>query len=100
MTSAAPEQVIIGLDVGTTGVKVVAFGIGSSWQHLALREYPLLQPAPDRQVQEPARILTAVGEALAECVAATGGAKVIALSLSAGMHGLMALDAGLQPLTP
>jgi gluconokinase len=101
MTSAAPpEQVIIGLDVGTTGVKVVAFGLDSSWQHLALREYPLLQPAPDRQVQEPAKILIAVGEALAECVAATGRAQVIGLSLSAGMHGLMALDADLQPLTP
>jgi gluconokinase len=100
MTSDAPEQVIIGLDVGTTGVKAVAFGIGSSWFRLAIREYPLLQPAPERQVQEPAAIITAAGEALAECVDAVGTGEVVALSLSAGMHGMLALDAELRPLTP
>ena len=100
MSSAAPEQVIIGIDVGTTGVKVAAFGIGSPRYRLAIREYPLLQPAPDRQVQEPARIVTAAAEALAECVAGVDGAEVVAISVSAGMHGLMALDAELHPLTP
>jgi gluconokinase len=94
------DEVIIGLDVGTTGVKAVAFDIGTSWRHLALREYPLLQPAPDRQVQEPATIITAAGEALAECVRVVGERQVIALSLSAGMHGVLALDEDLRPLTP
>ena len=27
-----PGEVIVGLDVGTTGVKAVAFGVGSSWR--------------------------------------------------------------------
>ncbi|HET6550937.1 MAG TPA: gluconokinase [Solirubrobacter sp.] len=97
---SAPAQVVVGLDVGTTGVKAAAFAPGAAWRTVAIREYPLLQPAPDRQVQDPAAILEASGEALAECVAAAGGAEVLAISVSAGMHGLMALDADLRPLTP
>ena len=100
MESARPAQVIVGLDVGTTGVKAVAFGVGSSWRRVALREYPLLQPAPDEAVQDPAAILTAVAAALAECVAAAGDAEVLAVSVSAAMHGLIGLDRELRPLTP
>ena len=95
-----PGEVVVGLDVGTTGVKAVAFAPGSSWRRVSLREYPLLQPAPGREVQEPDAIVRAAGEALAECVAATGTAEVVAVSVSAAMHGLIALDAELRPLTP
>lgn len=99
MTQDTSAQVVIGLDVGTTGVKAAAFGLGSPWRSLAIREYPLLQPAPGEEVQDPATILSASGEALAECAAACGSAEVLAISVSAGMHGLMALDADLRPLT-
>jgi gluconokinase len=100
MTPESPEQVIIGVDAGTTGVKAAAFGLDLPATAVAIREYPLEEPAPDREVQDPAAILTAAGDALRECVAATGTAEVMAISLSAGMHGLMALDADLRPLTP
>ena len=76
MTPAPPAQVVIGLDVGTTGVKAAAFGLGSSWRSVPIREYPLLQPAPGEEVQDPATILTASGDALAECVATAGSAAV------------------------
>ena len=95
-----PGEVVVGLDVGTTGVKAVAFAPGSSWRRVAIREYPLLQPAPGREVQDPDAIVTAAGEALAECLGATGTAEVAAVSVSAAMHGLIALDAELRPLTP
>ena len=96
----APAQVIIGLDVGTTDVKAAAFGLGSSWRAIAYREYPLLAPSPGQAVQDPAVLLTACGEALAECVALAGHAEVVAISVGAAMHGLMALDGELRPLTP
>jgi gluconokinase len=95
-----PAQVVVGLDVGTTGVKAAAFGLGSAWRMVAIREYPLLEPAPGQAVQDPVKILTAAGDALAECVAASGDAEVVAVSVSAGMHGLLALDRELCPLTP
>jgi gluconokinase len=95
-----PAEVVIGLDVGTTAVKVVAFGVGHPWRHTAIREYPLLAPAPGWQVQDPATIVAALGEALADCVAAAHGSEVVALSVSSAMHGLIGLDADLNPLTP
>ena len=95
-----PAQVIVGLDVGTTGVKAVAFGLASAWHRVAIREYPLLEPAPGWQVQDPETILGATASALAECVAAANGAEVLGISVSTAMHGLIALDAAMHPLTP
>ncbi|HET9608773.1 MAG TPA: gluconokinase [Acidimicrobiales bacterium] len=96
----APSQVVIGLDVGTTGVKAAAFGLGEPWHRVAMREYPLLQPAPGQQVQDPRTILASTADALAECVEATGPAEVVAVSLGAGMHGLVAFGADRRPVTP
>ena len=97
---SAPEQVIIGLDVGTTGVKAAGFGIASRWRHIEIREYPLEHPGPGLQVQDPERIAAAAEAALADCVAAAGTAEVLAVALSSAMHGLIGLDAELRPLTP
>ena len=97
---APPARVIVGLDAGTTGVKVVAFGIGSPWQRAAVREYPLLEPDATEHVQDPDAIVSAASSALAECVAAVEGTEVVGISVGTGMHGLMALDADRCPLTP
>ncbi len=98
--TGVPARVVIGLDVGTTGVKAVAFGLGTSWRTLAIREYPLLRPAPGQEVQDPTVVVTAATAALTECVTSAGSAEVVAVSLSAAMHGLLALDADLQPISP
>jgi gluconokinase len=100
MAGLAPAPVIIGLDVGTTGVKAVAFAPGTPWRHVAVREYPMLQPAPGQLVQDPATLLVACRSALAESVAAIGATEVLAVSLSSAMHGLIALDAECVPITP
>jgi gluconokinase len=60
----------------------------------------MLQPAPGQQVQDPATIITAAAEAVREVVAACGSAEVVAVSLSAAMHGLVGFDADRRPLTP
>ena len=96
----APAQVIVGLDVGTTGVKAVAFGLDAARRELAIREYPLLQPAPGQQVQDPDAVIAASADALRECLRAVGSAEVVGISLSAGMHGLVAFDGDGRPLTP
>jgi gluconokinase len=96
----AGERVVIGLDVGTTGVKAAAFGIDRPWRAVALREYPLFAPLPGQHVEDPAAILRASTDVLAECVRAAAGATVVGVSVGAAMHGLLALDSGLRPLTP
>ncbi len=95
-----PAEVVIGLDVGTTATKAVAFGLGSRWRRTAVREYPLLQPAPGWQVQDPATIIAAVLGALADVVTEARGARVVGIGVSTAMHGLIGLDAQLRPLTP
>ena len=91
----AQTEVIIGLDVGTTAVKVAAVGLNGRQGDLgrALREYRLEQPAPGWQVQDPPTVLTGIEGAVADCVAQLGDARVVAPSLSAAMHGLIGRDA-------
>ena len=93
-------RVILALDVGTTGVKAVAFDLASPWRHVAIREYPLLEPQPGWQVQDPESMVSATAAAAAECTTVVGGAEVVAVAVSSAMHGLLALDAAMQPLTP
>jgi gluconokinase len=95
-------EVIIGLDVGTTAAKVAAFGVNGAQRELpsALREYRLEQPQPGWQVHDPATVLAGIDSALAECVAQLDETRVVALSISTAMHGLMGLDAQYRPLTP
>jgi gluconokinase len=95
-----PAEVVIGLDVGTTATKAAAFGLNSSWRATVVREYPLLQPQPGWQVQDPATLTAAVLGALAEVTAECRGARVVGISVSAAMHGLIGLDADLLALTP
>lgn len=97
---SAAGRTIIGLDVGTTGVKAVAFVLGSGRRFRAMREYPLIRPAAGQEVQDPATIVAAARAALAECVAAAQGTEVMAVSLSAAMHGLIGLSEGMTPITP
>ena len=99
-TPGAPTRVIVGLDVGTTSTKAVAFGLGVPWRHVAAREYPLLEPRPGWQVQDPETVLAAVSSTLADCAAAIGTSDVVALSVNTAMHGLIGLDAAMRPLTP
>jgi gluconokinase len=103
--------VVIGLDIGTTAAKVVAFevleptasgpslqGRGGRW--VAQHEYPLIRPRSGWRVQDPAAVVEATLKAVAEVVTALAGAPVLALSVSTAMHGLIGLDGELRPLTP
>ena len=95
-------DVLIGIDVGTTAVKVAAFSVSGARGMLAkaLREYRLEQPQPGWQVQDPPSVLSGIDSAVAECVARLGNARVVGISLSTAMHGLVGLDAQYRPLTP
>lgn len=101
--SVATQRAVIGVDVGTTAAKVTAFFLNptaNSRRVAASREYPLEQPQPGWQVQDPHLVVEATLEALTECVAQLGGAPVLAIGLSTAMHGLIGLDADRRPITP
>jgi gluconokinase len=91
--------VVIGLDVGTTDVKAVAFGVGHEWRAMSVRQCPPLHGSGNQEVQDPAAILEAVASALAECASAVAGTEVLAISVGTAMHGLIGLDPHARPLT-
>jgi gluconokinase len=93
--------VVVGVDVGTTATKAVAFDAQGREHGSAEVAYPLLEPAPGRAEQEPGAVVDGALEAIRRAVAVTheGGASVAGLALSGAMHALIALDAKDRPLT-
>jgi xylulokinase len=87
---------LLGLDVGTTGVKAVAISPEGEVLAKAEEEYPLAMPRPGWAEQDPEDWWRATRTALG----ALGVADVRGIGLSGQMHGLVALDAGLRVLRP
>ncbi|MET8360229.1 gluconokinase [Micromonospora sp. NPDC005171] len=94
------RRMIVGVDVGTTAVRAVAFALDGTARHVSTREYPLLEPMPGWQVQEPDVLMAATLAAMSACVAGTAGAEVVAVTLSSARYGLIGLDAAMTPVTP
>ncbi|SFP84445.1 gluconokinase [Salibacterium halotolerans] len=88
------RQVVIGLDIGTTSTKCLAYDVdGEIWAEKEV-EYTLHSPDPSRKEQDPEEILKAVKVTLSHIVYAVQkkGAVVAGAGFSAAMHSLLALD--------
>lgn len=96
---AARNDIILGLDVGTTAAKASLFSLDGTTRLTASREYPLLNPEPGWHVQDPHAIARGVLDAMAEAVSRVDAGHIIGISISTAMHGLVGLDADLQPVT-
>ncbi|HKE97944.1 MAG TPA: gluconokinase [Actinomycetes bacterium] len=95
-------DLVIGVDIGTSGVRAVALDAAAVSHGAAEREYPTRSPAPGRAEQDPDEVATATAAVVAEIAARVGatGRPVAGVTLSSAMHGLMALDSRGRPLTP
>jgi gluconokinase len=93
------DEVVVGVDLGTTSTKAVAFDTGGRQLATASAGYPLAEPHPGWAEQDPAQILDAVLHTVSAVVSEVDG-PVAALSFSSAMHTLMGLDATGAPLTP
>ena len=93
-------DIVIGIDLGTTATKVVAYRVDGSSVAEASHGYPLDEPAPGRAEQDPHRILDAVVAGLREVAAEIGAERVAGVSFSSAMHSIMALGADGEPLMP
>ena len=87
---------LVGLDVGTTGVKAIAISEEGAVLARAEREYPLSAPRPGWAEQDPEEWWRASAAALAE----VGAANAAGIGLSGQMHGLVALDGADRVLRP
>lgn len=95
-------MVFVGVDVGTTSTKTLAYNSDGRILAEESRDYPLRSPKPGYAEQDPDEIFEAVMDSLANVVATLkehGTEEVSCVSFSAAMHSLLALDAYGEPLT-
>ena len=80
---------LVGLDVGTTGVKALALSPDGEVLATATHGYELSTPRPGWAEQDPDDWLRAAESALAEV---SSGREIAGIGLSGQMHGLVVLD--------
>ena len=89
---------VIGIDLGTSAVRVVAIDLQGKIVAQATRSYPLLTPQPGWTEQHPTDWIRASLAALSEV--AQQVKAVAAIGLSGQMHGMVALDADGEVIRP
>jgi xylulokinase len=89
---------LIGLDIGTSGVKGIALDQTGQVVGRAGHAYPLSTPRPGWAEQDPELWWAAAQTVLSALAEQAGPAE--AIGLSGQMHGLVALDASDRPLRP
>ncbi len=98
MTSrAAARPASLGIDLGTSSVKVVLTDLEGAVIAEATGDYPVVNERPGWAETDPADWLAATVSTVRKCVAAAG-ADPQAIGLSGQMHGVVPADAAGQPV--
>lgn len=95
-------DVVVGIDTGTTATKAVAAGPSGQVRAMASVHYPLAVPGPGQAELDPGRLRDAAIEALIAIAGQARGQndRVVAVGLSAFLHGLVPMDGAGAPLGP
>jgi len=97
---AANRDLVLGVDVGTSGVGVVALDHEGRAVARADHGVPLLTPHPGWTEQDPETWVAAAEDGLRAVAAEVGGERIGAIGLSGQMHGMVALDAADRVVRP
>jgi xylulokinase len=89
---------LLGLDIGITGCKAVAFGTTGDMLAQAYREYRLHQPQPGWMELDPTEVWEAVKEVIGRVAASVPGDPVQALSVSTHGESVVPVDEQGRPL--
>ena len=90
----------LGVDLGTSSVKVLAVDEGGAVVKTASRTYPLSFPRPGWSEQNPADWWEATAACLRELLSQVDKNQVAGLAVGGQMHGLVALDGQDQVIRP
>ena len=82
----------IGVDLGTSAVKLVMMDENGAIVKIASREYPLFFPNPGWSEQNPEDWWSGVCEGMKELLTGVDAAQVAGISFGGQMHGLVVLD--------
>src|SRR5882724_2251834 len=89
----------LGVDIGTTSVKAVAFSAAGEVIERQQEPYAMQHPAPDRSELDPDEVARAVSGCINRIVAAAKPSLPALVSFSSAMHSLLATDSAGRPLT-
>lgn len=90
----------IGIDLGTSALKLLLVDRQGTVLRTVTREYPLLFPQPGWSEQEPAHWWQAVREGIPALLQGFDAEKVAGIGAGGQMHGLVALDEANQVIRP
>ena len=97
---AEHSEVVVGLDVGTTGVKGIAVAPDGTVAAVAEHGYPLSTPHAGWSEQDPEDWWRATEIVLGTLASELDGARIVGIGLSGQMHGLVALDSADRVIRP
>jgi xylulokinase len=93
-------KAVLGIDLGTSSVKVVVSSMEGAIEGLGTAEYPILTPQPSYAEQDPSdwwnATVTAVRQALHQAL----DSEILAIGFSGQMHGFVPMGANRQPQRP
>lgn len=93
---------LLGIDIGTSGAKVVLIDADGRIVGLGAQDYPIAQPRPGWAEQNPADWWRAACVSVRAALQQTRNARdrVVAIGISGQMHGMVLLDAHGDPVRP
>ena len=92
-------EYVIGLDIGTTHCKALAITVDGTFLQQVQAGYPTIQREEGQSEQEPDLILNTVVELLRKTITSISKHQLKAISFSAAMHSILAVDKQNRPLT-
>ena len=95
-----PSEVLLGADLGTSGLKLVAVDATGAVVVEAEADYAVLSPAPGHAETDVSAWRGALDDALAAVAPSLAGARVRGLGLAGQMHGAVVVDAAGAALRP
>lgn len=90
----------IGVDLGTSAVKLLLMEANGTIKNVVSKEYPLFFPHPGWSEQKPEDWWEAVSTGIKELIADVDGSQVGGISFGGQMHGLVILDEEDQVIRP
>lgn len=97
------EELVAGVDLGTSSVRCILFDRGGMVRASASREYPIVSERPGWAELDPETVFEATLSVIAEAVAFARerwpSTSVAAVGLSAALFSVLAVDAAGRPLT-
>ncbi len=96
------QQMLLGVDIGTQGVKTSLFTVGGDCLHSAFFPSQLHQPEPGITEEDPEFQLASVCKGIKECIqnAGTDNPEILCLAIDGQMAGIIGIDHNGLAVTP